>query len=459
MERSTKKRPLRRFLWLGGLVALVFCGLAGLRSGAAPKIEIAPELPGIGPRTPVIVTLEEPKRGLVKAAVDLIQGERTHRLLEQAWKPQAAWKPWGAKTVRDELRFEVGGETLADLESGEATLRVIAERAPSWFRRPVPQIAEKVLPVHLAPPAIGLVSDQHNVMQGGSGVVVYRLGASASESGVMAGERWFPGFALPNGDHFALFALPYDLDDSARVRLVAGDALGNRAERRFLDSFTPRPFAEGTIRLDDDFMARVVPEILANTPELRAGDTVLDSYLAINGELRKANRAYLAELADSSAEEFLWRQPFLPMRNAKVMSPFAVRRTYSYDGKAVDEQFHLGFDLASVRRAPIEAANDGVVLASRYLGIYGNVVVLDHGYGLMTLYAHLSSLEVAEGDRVRRGQVVGRSGETGLAGGDHLHFGILIRGLPVNPVEWWDGRWIRDRVASKLGSALTFDGP
>ncbi|MEM7480738.1 MAG: M23 family metallopeptidase [Acidobacteriota bacterium] len=459
MERERrKKNSLRRFLAVLILLVLVFCGLAMFRVGGEPSVSMTPEMPGIGRATPVTVRLAEPRRGLYRARVELVQEDRTFPVTEKTWRPQPAWKPWGAKTAEDLLAFEVGGDTVEELKSGRASLRVIAERADSWLRRPQPVVAEMTLPVRLSPPTIGVISSQHNVQQGGSGVVVYRLGEGATESGVAAGERWFPGFPLPGGggDYFALYGLPYDLDDSMAVTLVVQDDVGNRAERRFLDTFAPKPVAQGTIRLSDDFMTRVVPEILAKTPSVRAGETVLDSYLAINGELRKENRRWLVELAAESAKEFLWSEPFLPMKNAQVMSPFAVRRTYTYNGEPVDTQYHLGFDLASVRRAPIEAANAGVVVAARFVGIYGNVVVVDHGYGLMTLYAHLSSTEVEEGERVERGQVLGRSGETGLAGGDHLHFGILIQGMPVTPVEWWDRQWIRDRFAAKLGEAFSY---
>ena len=121
-----------------------------------------------------------------------------------------------------------------------------------------------------------------------------------------------------------------------------------------------------------------------------------------------------------------------------------------FDGREVDQQDHLGFDLASVRGAPVPAANRGVVVLARYFGIYGNSVVLDHGAGLMSLYSHLSAIEAAPDQEIEKGQVIGRTGQTGLAGGDHLHFTLLIRGLPVNPVEWWDPSWVQDRVMAKL---------
>jgi len=127
-----------------------------------------------------------------------------------------------------------------------------------------------------------------------------------------------------------------------------------------------------------------------------------------------------------------------------------------YQGRTVDHQVHLGFDLAATKAVAVPASNDGVVVLARFFGIYGNAVVVDHGYGLESLYGHLSTIDVKEGQAVKRGDIIGRTGDTGLAGGDHLHFSILIDGQPVNPQEWWDPHWIRDRVARKLGAALKF---
>ena len=206
-------------------------------------------------------------------------------------------------------------------------------------------------------------------------------------------------------------------------------------------------------------MNKVVPEIRAKTPDLSDRGSLIENYLAINREVRAQDAKVLVDLAGRSQARFLWKEPFLPMPNGKVMSAFADRRTYVYQGKEVDQQFHLGFDLASVQRAPVPAANAGVVALARYFGIYGNAVVIDHGYGLMSLYAHLSAIEVTTGQEVARGQTLGQTGSTGLAGGDHLHFTMLLHGLAVNPNEWWDAHWIRDRLSHKLGSALPYAPP
>ena len=134
----------------------------------------------------------------------------------------------------------------------------------------------------------------------------------------------------------------------------------------------------------------------------------------------------------------------------KTMAKFGDRRTYYSNGNVIDHQTHLGVDIASVRHAKVPAANNGMVIFTGFYGIYGDSVIIDHGMGLQTLYAHLSKIMVQDGEMVKRGQVVGLSGSTGLAGGDHLHFGVLISGIPVNPIEWWDGSWIKNNIDSKL---------
>jgi murein DD-endopeptidase MepM/ murein hydrolase activator NlpD len=143
------------------------------------------------------------------------------------------------------------------------------------------------------------------------------------------------------------------------------------------------------------------------------------------------------------------------MTNSQVESAFADHRTYVYDGKEVDQQVHLGFDLAVTSNVPVKVANKGVVAFADYLGIYGNCVIVDHGMGVHSLYAHLSSIDVKPGDRVDHDQVLGRSGMTGLAGGDHLHFTMLVNGRPVTPVDWWSTQWIEDRIMRKLREAGT----
>jgi murein DD-endopeptidase MepM/ murein hydrolase activator NlpD len=244
--------------------------------------------------------------------------------------------------------------------------------------------------------------------------------------------------------------------------LIAEDDVGNKSEvKSFFHKFSPRPIGTDKIMLQDKFLEKVTTEILGQTSvtEIPAGASLLDKYLFINRELRKRNNGYLRELAKKTRPAFLWNDTFIQMPDTAVKGSFADRRTYMYQGAPVDTQDHLGFDLASVERAPVPAANAGVIVHAGYLGIFGNTVVVDHGFGLMSLYAHLSTIDVKEGAEIARAAPVGRTGSTGLAGGDHLHFTMLLHGLPVTPVEWWDGHWIQDRVKLKLGAILPWGTP
>jgi len=283
---------------------------------------------------------------------------------------------------------------------------------------------------------------------------------------VRVGEVEYPGFPASGAGvsgadpavRVAFFALLYNQDLKTRIVAFARDEAGNEATSSFIDNVFPKPQKRSRIELDDRFVGRVVPEILEHSPELKMappapGDDLITPFLAINGELRRANAAAIAALAKKTSASRLWSGPFTQLGNSKVEAAFADHRTYVYKGKEVDQQVHLGFDLAVTSRVPIVAANAGTVLNASWLGIYGNCVIVDHGMGVQSLYGHLSSFDVKVGDTVTKGQTVGRSGMTGLAGGDHLHFTMLVNGQMVNPVEWWDPHWIDDRVQRKLGEA------
>jgi murein DD-endopeptidase MepM/ murein hydrolase activator NlpD len=438
---------------LAGFAAVEF-----FRVGPSPSIRISPTLPAIGKHNIVRIGLSEPKRGLSFVRVELVQGDRTEALAERSHALTSTLAFWSVGTGQDEISVDVGRDTIKGLKAGNAVVRVTANRVPTWLRRPLPAVESLVLPVRLSPPAVSVLSTKSYVTQGGAEAVVYRVGDSAVRDGVRSGEWWFPGYPLPGGgrqDRFAFWAVPYD-QNSPNVRLVAYDDADNSAEAAIVDRFTPKTPRSGEIQLSDAFMNKVVPEIISQDPDWSDRGGLLENYLAINGDLRRKQAEEIKALALRSGAELMWHQPFAVMPNSKVMSSFAERRTYRLQGRVVDQQDHLGYDLAATARAPVPAANSGVVLMARYFGIYGNTVVIDHGCGLMSLYGHLSSLAVTEGQKVERGDAIGQSGETGLAGGDHLHFTILLQGLPVDPVEWWDGHWIQDRIARKIGSGWPF---
>lgn len=444
-------------LGIGCGVACGFFALATFRTGDTPELTLETDRPAVGQRTALTVRAGSVERGVSQIRVTARQGERQVTLVEEGFEVPAAWTFWAAPAPIRSVKTTVGTDNFPDLQEGSLHIEVVAQGAGTWLFAPEPARQTLELPVYLRPPSLAKATKtQIIVEQGGAEAVVYSVGTTAESHGVLVDERVFPGVPLGDtGLMFALFAIPYDRDTDAGVVLFAQDPVDNRVELPFIDRFKRNPMSRDTIRLSTRSMQVLVDSIMARVRDLEDQGDLLANYIQINDELRRRNDRQLHELGKNSAREFFWSEPFLQMP-AKVVSTFADRRTYFYQGEPVDRQDHLGFDLASVRQDSVPAANRGRVVMADYFGIYGNCVVLDHGYGLMSLYAHLSSFSVEEGQMVERGQEVGRTGTTGLALGDHLHFSMLLRGLAVNPLEWWDGRWIENRIASKLRPVLSY---
>jgi murein DD-endopeptidase MepM/ murein hydrolase activator NlpD len=291
---------------------------------------------------------------------------------------------------------------------------------------------------------------QHYINQGGSELVMFTVSGYWTEAGVRVGRHTYRSFPLPGkgpNERFAFFGFSWDTPPDTVPVVFARNPAGTEVAARFWNKVFPKPFRTRSFELPETFLEKVVNEISPGEP----GD-LLSRFLEINGPMRLANNQVLADLRMKTEERVLWSGPFVQLSNSKVEAQFADVRTYLYQGKKVDQQTHLGFDLSVTRNIPVVASNDGKVVFAGNLGIYGNCVVIDHGYALQSIYGHLSAIEVKPGDLVRKGKPVGKSGDTGLAGGDHLHFSMQVDGVQVNPVEWWDAHWIQDRVLSKLPS-------
>jgi murein DD-endopeptidase MepM/ murein hydrolase activator NlpD len=366
----------------------------------------------------------------------------------------------GADRVR--IRGPIGKKTIPELRSGPAKVTVSATRPVLRGLRHTSSEASRDIQVRLDPPRVSVVSTHHFINVGGAETIVYRVTPPDVESGVRVGEHTYPGFPVSGAGaapadpslKIAFFALLYNEKADTPMELYARDVAGNEAHSQFEHQVFKKVFRSSKIPLDDAFLSRVVPAILEQSPELKVSpDDRLPAFLKINNDLRRMNNGTIAALAKKTSPQILWHGAFQPMGGSQVESAFADFRTYMYGGKEVDRQVHLGFDLAKTANAPIAAGNDGKVLYAKDLGIYGNCVILDHGMGVQSLYGHLSSFDVQEGQDVKKGQTLGKSGQTGLAGGDHLHFSMMVNGQFVNATEWWDSHWIEDRVTRKLREA------
>jgi murein DD-endopeptidase MepM/ murein hydrolase activator NlpD len=439
------------------IILFVAAGAAFVVAGfqAGPAITLSKPGDFAGARIPIELQIASPTPADVHIAFEQ-NGTRT----------ALPDPPAGATAIKTSASAqEVPGLTIT---AGPATVIVTASRKVWGIRRVTTEVSKPVT-IRLEKPRVSVVSTKHYINLGGSEMIVYRATPADAVSGVRVGDIEYPGFALSGAMkalaeaettpadpslRVAFFALRYDQPVNVPIKLFARDPTGEETTSDFDHLTFPKPFKKSIIPLDDKFIGRVVPSILAGTPDFKPTGTPLEQYVAVNRELRRRNNAAIQAMAAQTSPELFWNGVvFHPFTNTKAEAAFADFRTYMYQGREVDKQVHLGFDLASFANTPIIAANRGKVIHASDLGIYGNCVVIDHGLGVQSLYGHLSSIAVKVGDLVAKEQEIGRSGMTGLAGGDHLHFTMLVNGQMVNPIEWWDEHWIQDRILRKLKEA------
>jgi len=425
--------------------------------GKPPEFQaVEPAGKYMGRRGDIVVKVREPGMGLRALSLSITQGDKTVPLFEQKYDGPTWWKFWQSGAAHEQtIKVEAFEPRRNGLKEGPVTL---VGQASDWSWRSFGQgnqiTWQHALTLDLTPPRLEVLSGPHYINQGGSEVLIYRVSPDATSSGVLVGNTLFPPcgerFASDPNVRFALFAFSFDWPATTPLRAVARDEAGNEIQVPFSYKVFPKVFRKDTINLTDAFLANKVPEILSYSPGIKEQDSLIKSYLEINGKLRQINNAKLTELSRNSAPQRLWTEPFLQLSNSQVEARFADYRTYLYKGEKVDQQVHLGFDLAAREHYAIEAANAGKVVYADNLGIYGQTVVIDHGCGLCSIYGHMSALEVKLGDTVKKGQVLGRSGTTGLAGGDHLHFSMILHGVQVNPIEWWDPHWIEKHLNDRV---------
>jgi hypothetical protein len=434
------------------VLASGFGAVSWLRCEGNRPIVTGPERLHLGRSdVPVVVDATDADSGVRSMELRIVQGEKKERVARIVRPGNLGLG--GAKGEVERIEAVLNAEALG-LREGEATLFAKVEDW-SWRRRLDGNAGWLEIPVtvDLTRPRIAIETGQTYVERGGAGAVVYSVREATRRDGVLVGNSFFAGRAFP-GDpkrRIALFAIPRDVSPSPRIAVIAEDLAGNEGSSSWPVALEERAFDDVRIELSNNFLQIKVRE-LAEDVGVKEEDP-LTAFRKINSDVRADNEKRIRELVAKSSAEPLFDGAFLQMRSSAVTSRFAERRSYFVEDVKVSEAIHYGYDLASTAGAPIEAANRGRVLFAGELGIYGNCVLLDHGLGLVSLYGHLSQIDVAEGDLVEKNGFLGRSGDTGLAGGDHLHFAILVGDTYVDPTEWWDAKWVSEKVLSRLGGA------
>ena len=422
------------------IVIGLICGGAYLlyKDTAAPVIEIAPENGFITYKTPINITVSDVPSGIKAVKVVLTQDKKKIVLAEKTL-------PKGTIDYSQEILIK-----KKQIKQGNFEIAAWAvDNSYAGFGSGNAIIARGNYTLDTVAPKITVQSSTHNLTQGGCGLALYTVDDDPEKTGVMVGEDFFPGYKQPNGEYAALFAMPYYVEskDFSPI-IIAQDAAKNTKTATFWFHANSKKYRHDNINISDRFLNSKMPQFESEFPNTT---NPIELFLKVNRELRKTNRAELRKIGLETSPTFLFEGKFRRLPNAASRAGFGDQRTYKHNGKKIDNQTHLGIDLASTRHAPIPAANKGrIIVAEQDFGIYGNAVIIDHGLGLQSLYSHLSQIDVEVGATVERGQVIGKTGSTGMAGGDHLHYGVLCSGIPVNPFEWWDGTWIKNNITSKL---------
>ena len=426
---------------------LLILALAGagayflLRDMSGPAVSLSPSGVGrVGLAQPLTLDVSD-KSGVQSVEVTVKRGEKSMTVFQQTFPTleKSQKVTFNLKDTRlPEGAFELEVRAVDGSYAGFGRGNATTLNMPMVLDSQPPRIAVKT-----GPPAL---------YRGGSGLIVYTVSEDVEKTGVRVGKLFFPGYKQDNGSYVCLFPFPISMSTGDFLPdIMARDMAGNETSSRLLVRALNRNYRADTLNIPDSFLNFKAGELAQLCPE---ESTPLAQYLCSNNKVRMGNDEKLLEVAADPANnspKFLWSGRFQRLPRSAVKANFGDFRTYvDGDRQKIDEQTHMGLDLASVAHAEVPAAQAGRVIWVDYLGIHGHMILIDHGLGLMTQYSHLSEYGVQVGETVKAGQIIGRTGTSGLAGGDHLHFGVLVGGVPVQPLEWLDATWVKNNITSRM---------
>ncbi len=448
-----KKKKTSLFFTIGPLVLVLgflVWFLGNIFEGEKSRIVLQPLPDFLSQSQDFNISISDKKRGLKYLRVSVHQEGRETTVLEKRFPFKGLLNSKGFHRYNADFSLDPNKLHLAQ---GRVDLEI---RVRDYSRRSGGDgnlaLLQHKMVVDTIPPAIRALSRMNYVNLGGTGLVVYQTSSDTVESGLFVDKLFFPGFTIGKGSQEGLnvcyFAIPNDAKSRPDIYLWAKDRAGNLTKARFYCQIRRKRFRTERINITDRFLERVLPYFSFYQLDPALNNT--EKFLKVNRQLRKENNLIFFNLRTRTGTDQLWKGTWARLKNAATMAGFGDRRKYYHKGKIIDEQVHLGVDLASLANSEVNASNRGRAVLCDRLGIYGLTVVLDHGQGLASVYSHLSGINIEVGQEVMKGDVIGITGQTGLAGGDHLHFGIMVYGVFVNPIEWWDSHWIRDNITRKL---------
>ncbi len=434
------------YLWIFAVAAVAVAAffLVRLYEREKPQINFTNNIERFGISNDLTFAVTDSGSGIHEINIFLVQGKKHKNIYHKTFPRQGYFAKAGPSRVTESL--QVNCKSLG-FDDGAAELSVTATDFSfrNWMAGNESNKQYRIV-LDTKPPRLTLDEWPRYIKPGGSGVIVFHTNEALTKQGIMINENLYPGFPLgdpADGKFVSMIGIPYDLHQLDKMAAYAVDKAGNRGRRYFSTILRRTPKKTDRIDISDDFLKRKLPELSQYYPKITG--SAVQKYIYINKSIRQINYHEIREICSKPHPERLWEGAFKRMAGSR-RAGFADYRTYYYHDRKIDAEAHLGMDIASTRHAEVKAANKGKVIFTDYLGIYGNAVIVDHGQGLFSLYGHLSRINVSSGDMVDKDTTLGLTGASGMAGGDHLHFSVIVNGVFVNPLEWWDAKWIKNNI-------------
>ena len=465
----------------GGAVYTVFLLLVGISILGAGLVTFTklthtnPISPGFLEDTPPTLTWHEVPRGLgaEAASISLTASDNSSGLdevvvrISQKNQPiELARKSFQAGPIlNDTVEFKVDSRELG-LKEGNAELQVLAFDKALWNNG---ARLSAIVEVNFSKPQITALSPQQNGVLGGTEMVFYRVAGKPPDAhgvlsqgtlydGFHAG-GWNDGFKNRSSVYLALYPMPASFDDSKeQMRVIARDNLGNSASGSFNYRIKQRRWSSYRAALSSQRGQAIKDELASYAAREKlaykdSADLVTDlkSLLKI---LALSDEGFIGTALSETSSKRSWKEAFLTPVSATPTNSAGDQRIVYLDDKELVRGTSAGVRFPVSKRTPVVASNTGTVVFIGTLGLLGNTIVIDHGFGLATVYGHLSNVGVQRGASVQRGQEIGSTGNTGFAQSEEVYFETRVHGVPVSPNEWWDQSWVTDHIDNKVNFIL-----
>jgi murein DD-endopeptidase MepM/ murein hydrolase activator NlpD len=308
-------------------------------------------------------------------------------------------------------------------------------------------------------PLLMIINNSYSITKGGTATVVFKANDDNLDElyiNTTFNKRFYPQKFYKDGYYISMLAWPVN-EDNFSATIVAKDKAGNSTKSKVRFYLIDKKYKTSKINLKDSFLDGKISELFEEINPSSQINSKIEKFKFINEKVRASNEELIHKITskvflDEKITNFDIK-PFFPLKNAAAVATFGDHRLFYYDNQLISQSYHVGLDLASVERADILSSNLARVAYAEPNGIYGRMPILYHGLGLYSLYGHCAEIHIELNDIIKSGTIIAKTGKTGLALGDHLHFGILVQGVEVRPAEWMDGNWIKLNVINIIEEA------